>query len=284
MELTYFCDKIGLPGEAVRRIAALPAGEKTYREAAPLFRADRERFFARMLQAERPEQYFLYVYCRMAMDVLPEYEKRKIPESVFWDTFRDLAIWCADCFEKTGTYGIRQYEWFVRHMDLTLFRLGRLEFERMPSVWDVRQEPDVLTKGEPLISVHVPAGEPLGEDACRQSVRRAFDFFGRDLPYVCHSWLLGPELPGLLEASSNILRFRELFRVIAVDYLEREAEERIFLRTGPDPRNYPERTGLQRAARAHLIAGGRLGNGLGLLRKTLFVSAEGQARPASPSG
>lgn len=274
MELMYFCKRIGLPGEAAAQIAELPEGEAVYRDTCPLFYTDRGRFFARILQKERAEQYFLYVYCRMAVEILPEYERRKIPEEVFWDTFRDLAIWCADCFEKTGTYGIRQYEWFVRHMDLTIFRLGRLEFERMPSQWDILLGDTAVWPGKPLISIHIPKDGPLFEDACIQSVCQAFAFFGNELPYVCHSWLLGPELPRLLKDSSHILRFRELFRLVAVDYQEHEAEERIFSRLEPDPRNYPGKTSLQRNARAHLMAGGRLGNGLGLLRKPLFLQQE----------
>lgn len=267
MELIRFCEKIGLPGGAIRLVSDFPEGEKEYHRAGALFRADKKRFFDRVLQKEHAERWLLYLYCRMAMDVFPEYERRKIPERVFWDTFRDLALWCSDCFEKTGEYGIREYEWFVRHMELTIFRLGRLEFERMSSEWELQCGDVVLSAGEPLISVHIPAGEPLLKEACIQSVRQAFDFWGRDFPYVCHSWLLGPELPKLLGENSRIRNFRELFDLLAADYQERQAEERIFSRLEADPRDYPERTSLQKNARAYLMAGGRLGNGLGLLRK-----------------
>lgn len=270
MELTYFCGRIGLPGGAVRLVSDFPEGEREYAELSVLFRADKRRFMSRMLQKEQAERWFLYVYCRMAAEVFCEYEKRGIPEQVFWDTFLDLAIWCVDCFEKTGTYGILQHEWFVRHMELTIFRLGRLEFEYMPSQWEIRRGDLSLFAGDPVISIHIPAGEPLLEDVCRESVRQAFDFWGMDFPYVCHSWLLGPELSGLLGENSHIRSFRKLFDLAAVDYLERQAEERIFSRLEPEPADYPEKTSLQRAARAYLMAGGRLGNGLGLLRTELW--------------
>lgn len=277
MELTYFCERIGLSGGAVRMISGFSKeeGERAYREAAALFHADKTCFFERVLRKKQADQWFLYLYCRMALDVFREYEKRRIPERVFWDTFRDLALWCSDCFEKTGEYGIREHGWFVRHMELTIFRLGRLEFERMPSEWEIQCEDAVLSAGEPLISIHIPAGEPLLKEACIQSVRQAFDFWGREYLYVCHSWLLGPELPGLLGENSRIRGFRELFDLLEADYQERQAEERIFSRLEADPRNYPGETSLQRNARAYLASSGRLGCGLGLLRKQEVLQTTG---------
>lgn len=47
---------------------------------------------------------------------------------------------------------------------------------------------------------------------------------------------------------SGIAEFQKLFDVIDVDFKEREAEWRIFVKVQDAPEKYPEKTSLQRAA------------------------------------
>lgn len=66
----------------------------------------------------------------------------------------------------------------------------------------------------------------------------AYTRFGREIPYLCHSWLLYPGLTELLKPDSNIIRFQELFSLLQTDTEGTEAEWRIFGKVLPEPREY----------------------------------------------
>ncbi len=79
---------------------------------------------------------------------------------------------------------------------------------------------------------------------------------------VCSSWLLAPTLGGLLPENSGIRRFAGDYRLYDVDEEDQEFYEWLF--GGHKPlEELPEHTSLQRAVKAHLAAGGRLGYGKG---------------------
>lgn len=82
--------------------------------------------------------------------------------------------------------------------------------------------------------------------------------------FICHSWLLDPELSQILNPESNILQFQSQFNIYEVDKSSKEAEERIFNKLNESPHDYEENTRLQRNAKNFLIAGGKLGSGYGI--------------------
>jgi hypothetical protein len=80
-----------------------------------------------------------------------------------------------------------------------------------------RWEP-VLTKGDPVIGIHIPAGGPMDFAACGESFARALAFFPKFFPshpitaFTCGSWLLDPQFEGRLPETTNTLRFlREMY-------------------------------------------------------------------------
>ena len=163
----------------------------------------------------------------MACEVYDRYCEQGISRRVYRDTFYDLTLWCENCYKAYGEYGIAQYDWFCRHLDMSLFRLGRLEFERIPSLWEIQTDGISVHKGDPVISVHIPQGEKLELDACLDSFRQAEQFWKEKQVYLCHSWLLYPGLKEIMKPESNILQLQTLFHIVAVDFEGREAEERI---------------------------------------------------------
>lgn len=152
---------------------------------------------------------------------------------------------------------------------MTIFRLGRLQFEKMESEWEVDFKEIHIQKGEPVISIHIPEDGKLDISACRESMEMAKEMFGEEIPYVCHSWLLGCELLELLEEETNIVQFQKFFEVVDVDYSIREGEERIFGILQENPKLYAQQTNLQRKAKAHLLQNGKLSSGLGVLRREI---------------
>lgn len=268
MELKRFCREIKLPSEAVKVVEQMDSqiSEQQYDYVRKGFRTDREKIFKEISASPGYRQKFLYYYCRLACDTFEKYREAGIGEKIFFDTFYDLTIWCRVCFRRYGEYGLQEYQWLWRHVEMTIFCLGRLQFEKTASPWEIQMGDKKGKIGEPVISIHIPEGEPLDRERCRESIKQGRAFWGKELPFVCHSWLLYPGLRNLLDENSNIIRFQEMFDIQQVDFEFREGEERIFGKILDDPQSYPEKTRLQREARKWLIQGNRLGSGLGVLK------------------
>ncbi|WP_090647907.1 acyltransferase domain-containing protein [Paenibacillus sp. UNC496MF] len=125
-----------------------------------------------------------------------------------------------------------------------------------------------LQKGDPVLNVHVPEGERLSPEACRDSYARAAAFAAAHFPgnpyraFVCDSWLLAPAFRTLLPESSNIVRFQRDYHLLPVLSNESQALERVFGygTTLADLPSAKAETSLQRIVRDHLAAGGRIHN------------------------
>ncbi|NLE44085.1 MAG: DUF5596 domain-containing protein [Chloroflexi bacterium] len=75
-----------------------------------------------------------------------------------------------------------------------------------------------LTQDDWVLSMHIPAGDPLTPDVFISSLRRARAFFDRYFPatpskaIACSSWIFSPILEQLLPATSNLVRnLREVY-------------------------------------------------------------------------
>lgn len=269
MELRELCEGIGLCGEAAAVVYSMAAADTAYEEIRTLYREDRGAFYRMIACCREPEEQLLYDYCRFACEAHGRYREEGIADSIFFDTFRDITLWCMEYYRETGRYGLGRYvqDWFWRGFERKMLRLGRLEFEEMEVAEEMAGIMGNAGRGKAAISIHIPAGEPLGREACLASLRMAFGRYGRERQYFCHSWLLYPELRKLLPENSNILRFQELFDVVQVDYREREAEWRVFGRHFFRVADYAEDTSLKRRLKQYLLSGGVLGNGFGILRE-----------------
>lgn len=138
-----------------------------------------------------------------------------IPEEVTVDTLRDIVICTEDWTKAKGELCLRQLGWLKLHLQLRLFRLGRLQFCMGKAPRDIAEAG--VRAGEPVLEIHVPRGGKLLTEACTESMEQARDFFARYFPehtykvFVCQSWLLDDGLKEYLPEDSNILRFGALF-------------------------------------------------------------------------
>lgn len=263
MQLKEFFEGIHMVSEAAAQVFRLCISEEEYQEVRKLFYQDKDRFYGEVLKTPDFRIRFLYYFSRLACETYEHYRKLKIEDAVFWDTFYDLTLWCQNCREAYGEYGIDQYDWFFRHIECTVFRLGRLEFEKAESEWELHGAREIK-QGETVIYVHIPQGEKLDIRAVKDSFDKAYCFWGEQYAYLCHSWLLYPGLAEIMSPQSNIIRFRNLFQVADTDFKEREGEWRIYGCLKDDALEYPENTSLQKAAKQYLLAGNKLGNGIGI--------------------
>lgn len=196
------------------------------------------------------------------------YDALGIPEQVFWDGMKDMAIWAEDYYDKNGVPGFAEWGWVAATLSMKVFRLGRLQFEPMQLDTAIVCNGQTYPEGTAALNVHIPAGQPLDAGEVQAAMEYAPEFFKTHFRkasalFICHSWLLSPQLKELLPEDSRIIRFQDLFSVYEVDQ-ERQAEERVFGRLEENPEAYPEETSLQKKMKASLLSGKSYGMGRGV--------------------
>lgn len=265
MNVEQFCERIQLHPGAKDLVVQYPMDDEQYESFKRRFYEDSDAFFEQMKQLAEYRQLFLCLFVKFAVDLHEEYRLRGIEDQVYFDTFSDIQIWCMECHRVTGEYGIQEYRWLREHALLRLFRLGRLQFQPYVMKCDVQLDGKKILKNQIVLNVHIPAGDALEDGKLEESFKLAKAFF-RGIPpvFICHSWLLEPNLAEILKPGSNILQFQKHFSIYQLDPESRQAEERIFQLVSSDYTQYPENTNLQRSAKAYLLSGRKLGSAYGI--------------------
>ena len=214
----------------------------------------------------------LAICLKYAAEVTAEkYNRKNIPREVFIDTMHDIAVWC----ENNDNKGLKNYEWIQNHLHAELFKIGRLQYQ-MYKCENETLEYDCLpfSRGDNLIYVHIPQGEPLIYRDCLMSLQLAKRFFEEHYPefeydyFFSESWLMYRDNQLFMSPDSNILQFQMLFDIVYSVPDDKQAIERIFGKRRRHPVFYPERTTLQRQAKRFMLKGGVLGKGIGILSKS----------------
>ncbi|CAN5565677.1 hypothetical protein BH10CHL1_BH10CHL1_07390 [soil metagenome] len=140
----------------------------------------------------------------------------------------------------------------------------------------------MLRNGDTVLDMHIPNFMPLELDLLQASLKRALDFFPRYYPerpfkaFTCGSWLFNTQWVEMLPATSNILAFQQQGYLFPLPSNGAGGLYFIFGDRLVDLDKAQQATGLQRAAVAHLRAGGKLRNG-GFLLLPEDVEKFGQA-------
>ena len=160
----------------------------------------------------------LLSYLFMCENLKEKYKERKISEDILYDTLKDIVIWTNIWSDIKGEIFLGELDWLSRHLSMKLFKLGRLQFCMGKAEYDIRK--NGIKKGENIIEIHIPEGEPLDIEECKKSVAQAEEFFERFFPefeykgFTCHSWLLDKSLKELLGENSNIIKFQNMFEIV----------------------------------------------------------------------
>ena len=180
--------------------------------------------------------------------------------------------------DQFGVFGFDRGFWVWRQSSGIIFRLGSLEYEYLPALSRQAAEWTGLRAGEPALSIHIPTGTDLSRKALDDSYAQAHAFY-REHPevcfagkqpqgIVCHTWLLSPALRTFLGENSGIRRFAEDFRLCHADENGDGYKYFLYLAGKDVPlEDLPERTSLQRAVKKHVLTGGKIGEGFGVLEK-----------------
>ncbi len=188
-----------------------------------------------------------------------EYAKLGIPHEIYIATMKCFSRFVREHREKYGSWGFSTWWWAGRQTSLKLFRVGALEYE-------------MCTEEGPELAVHIPSDADFSPASVERSLAAARAFFRKffpaygSAPFTCCSWMLAPALMPLLPPVSNIRAFAERFEIVA-EYENAGYEEFLFrCPAGTAVEDYPEKTSLQRAVKAYLLRGNRLGIARGRMK------------------
>ncbi len=270
MNAYEIAERLKLSDALIKKALALPIPAEQELHFKTLLFQCFECFSEEASRLTDPNLLVLSLYLRLLPEVYVKYQKLGIPESVFWDSFQDFFLWSHHCLATTGQEGLSAWHWNSRSLKMEVFRLGRLQYEPRILKQEIRISNKVLPIGTTILEIHIPAGEPLSPEKVKASLKEAPPFFEdcfgqRYLDFHCHSWLLSPALTQLLPPESAILQFQRLFDIYAEDFSFAQAEERVFGAILPEPAAYPENTSLQRNLKNFLLAGNKVGRGMGIL-------------------
>jgi hypothetical protein len=230
--------------DARRVLAARPRDPSVAEGCAALLEADLGGY--RALDFPIPDGFAgVWPFLAVVPAVRAFHRERGIPDGVSRDSLRVLGLAFAESRRDLGEPGFSLGWWLTLHFRGSLYRLGRLQFNR-----------SVDGPG-----IHIPADGPLDPAAVDASLARARDFFPRHFPedrnepLWCRSWLLDPQLAEYLGEESNIVRFARRFRLKDELYDGRDIVRFVVGRVDGPPETWPQRTALERAIVAHLRAG-----------------------------
>ena len=151
------------------------------------------------------------------------YAERGYSEALYYDTVAVLRQQLDECWLMYGVVGSFVALWFVGFFDLTLFALGRLQFEIVKTEKDYTIGNRLLPAGSKAINMHIPqTGARLDHASVEDSYRRAAAWFAdefKDQPMVftCLSWLLDPWNMTVLPENSNMAQFYRDFEIVEVE-------------------------------------------------------------------
>ena len=173
---------------------------------------------------------------------------------------------CEKNYNEAGIYGIPQVTyraWYRRHINATIFRIDRLEFEIIGSLYDFVLDGHQIHKGDTCMYVHIPGGTPLDFEECENAYHTARNFFKEHFGFepvifYCGSWLLHPWLAEDLPAESRIVKFQKQFRLADIVQDETVIRNWLFDHSDAPFDDLPVKTSLHKAA-VH-----RLKNGLSI--------------------
>jgi hypothetical protein len=220
----------------------------------------------------KEEELILYLYLIRSEKTLAEYNKRGMGEEVFYESMLDLTMAARRCYERGGIYGLDSkvyIGWSRRVLLMEIFRLGRLEFELIPSPYDTEINGHALKKGELCINTHIPAYCPLTEEACEDAYERARTFYKKHFGiercfFICISWLMHPWLCEDIGESSSIVRFAKKYKIFEVVDDGIAPINWVFLKKCENPCDYPEDTTIRRKLKARILEGRPFGYGVGV--------------------
>lgn len=176
----------------------------------------------------------LYIYINLAKKLYEMYISNGIDLNIYFDTIDDIRIWANNCIKEENVYGMKEYYWLNEHLRMRLFKLGRLQFQKrdgsefMPLIKE--HGLDKYFKNQYFYFVHIPEGERLSYDLVLDSYNRACEFYKDEMVFAVESWILSDRLNMLFSENSNLMKFRNDYKVLS--YTKEENHITRYLKEG----------------------------------------------------
>lgn len=216
---------------------------------------------------------FIFLVCA-SKRMLADFLKNDLSEELFWDTILDLKYKLFECKAVMGVWGNFVENWYNIFYSLDVFKLGRLEFERVkyPEDMPVYKKGDIEVKpGDTVYSVHIPSSGPLTRELREDSYAQAKEFFRAErgnepVVFICHSWLLFENNRQIFPADMNLVDFMNDWDIIDSKESEKYGDcWRLFGKEfDGEVDNLPQTTRQQKAMAAWLKQGKKTGEGFGV--------------------
>lgn len=210
------------------------------------------------LKAEMDDIDFLLLYLFGARECKQRYIQLGIPMDVYRATMACFSRFINETYRCKGVYTFDRHGWAYRQISLRLFRIGELEYE--------------FIDGD--IAIHIPSDAKFSPDKIQESLSKMHEFIkhyfaaNSNARVTCFSWLLSPEIACMVPFDSHILSFQSLFDISAQD---EPSNEFLFWLFGVELcQNFnqlSEQTSLQKKVKQHLLQGGVIHNGFGILKE-----------------
>ncbi len=215
--------------------------------------------------------YFIFVAVA-SQNLQYDFKRADISMETFLETINDFSYKITESKMVDGCFGIQKgsFCWYSILFNLSLFKLGRLEFERIKLPFDCTLGEQTFKRGTLAFSVHIPSCGAFSRDLRLASYKKAYDFFadelqGEPILFVCHSWLLYPENANIFAPNSNSLDFYNEWHISHVFEEDTFTNAWRVFGKNYESGNVPNKTALQRAFIKHLEQGGHTGNGYGIM-------------------
>lgn len=197
------------------------------------------------------------------------YEKYGFSNDLYIETISDIRYKINECELVKKLSGIFCASWYEDIFKLKTFSLGRLQFQLVNNCYDIPG----YGKDFKMISIHIPkSNEHLDENKVNESIKRAKSFFREKFGivepvFVCHSWILFPEINNFIPKDSNIIKFQKRFTIIKTELDSNYSELwRIFDREFNGLRSLKEDSSLRRGYKELVRKNMPIGQGIGYFK------------------
>ena len=270
MNLQEICLRIGFCEEITQRVLAFaekldptPIAHHIENLSNPEQSADAHAALIEALGEDPLGTKILTVYLLASRKTRLRYLESGIDESLFWDTVKCFPRFIGETLERKDILAFDRAAWSRRHLDMSLIRIGTLEYERK------------IREGQRVIAIHIPTDADFSPKALEESFAAARSLISAhfpdyaEAPITCESWLMYEGLHNVLNESSKILAFQKRFNILLQHPVANGYLVFIFHRANcEDYASLPENTSLQRATKARLLSGGGIGGGFGILKES----------------
>ncbi len=121
----------------------------------------------------------------------------------------------------------------------------------------------LLTKGDKIISYHIPSGDKLEYEENNRDIKRGKEIiancFGEVKCGFCLSWLLDPQIKEIVGKQTNLTAFADRFLRFPIKSEGTDVFDYVFMCSASTPaEDLPEKSSFAKAIKGHLINGGHI--------------------------